>query len=137
MSGKRTSYNTTTTALDRPPDGFCEWWNPTGEDALSDASIGGHIDAERTWVRKEPGRYVRRIYGFNAVAAWMVQRYRDQYNAWREAGCPASTPWASTALPVAEQTARWREIMLKLKNLDRPTQPQIMDYDPSFQPIDF
>jgi hypothetical protein len=110
-----------TAPAEGPPDDFCKWWNPSGTDELSGASIGGHPEAERIWARKDPGRWLRRRYGIDARRAWLAQPYRSEYNAWVEAGRPETEePFVSIALPLAEQVQRWKEIRLKLAQIAKP-----------------
>lgn len=91
---------------DLPTEDFLTWWNPTGADELSGASIGGHPDSSRVWARKDPGRWTRRTYGVAGTHAWLAQHYRDEYHAWINAGRPEREPFVSLALPLEEQHKR-------------------------------
>ena len=117
-----------------PPDDFCEWWNPSGIQQPSGASVGGHPDAERTWARKDPHGWTRRVYGISAHYAWLAQPFRNEYNAWVAAGRPERThDFVSLALPVAEQTERWKKIKAMLKNAGKKMPaPTIGDYSIDF-----
>jgi hypothetical protein len=98
-----------------PSDDFCEWWNASGIDKESGAAVGGHPDASRTWARKDAGRWTRRTYGISAVHAWAADCYRQEYLIWVATGRPERPePFVSLALPVAEQSKRWREVNAKL-----------------------
>lgn len=101
---------------DSPPDEFCDWWYPKKEDPQSGASIGGHPDAARMWARKDPGHWTRRAYGITAATAWLVPRFRAQFNAWKAAGSPKrEEEFISLALPLEEQSKCWTELSLVLK----------------------
>src|SRR4029077_3135847 len=82
----------------RPSDQFLEWWNPTGTDELSGASMGGHPDARRVWAREEPGRWNRRTYGTIVRISWQAEIYLNEFYAWKEAGCPEREPFTSLAV---------------------------------------
>lgn len=121
-----------------PPADFCEWWNPTGVDTTG-ASLGGHVDAERVYVRKESGRLIRRTYGINAVLAWACARYRNEYEDWVASGRPERRKLTTShALPTNEQTTRWRMLKESLQRLIKPIpKAQAMDYEPGAGPIEF
>jgi hypothetical protein len=94
-----------------PTDDFCEWWNPTGTDALSGASIGGHPDAERVWARPEShGRFARRHYGITAALAWTCAAYRDEYREWVRLGRPERNPFVSMAATTKKQGEFWHSV---------------------------
>jgi hypothetical protein len=105
---------------DRPPPEFCDWWNPRGTEEPSGAEIGGHPDAERIWSRKDPGRFTRRRYGINASTAWLCQVYRNEFNAWLDAGKPKKEPFVSVAAPLFRQSQMWKEIYGNLKQIAEP-----------------
>jgi hypothetical protein len=102
-----------------PPDAFCEWWNPSGIDPVSGASIGGHIDAERVWARKDPGRWNRRTYGMNARIAWQADFIRQEFSAWERAGSPEREPFVSIAQPMSEQVSFWHGLKEKLAEIGK------------------
>jgi len=90
-----------------PPEQFVAWWNPTGTQDESGASVGGHPDAFRVYARKEPGRWFRATYGLEAEIAWNTAIYREEYDAWVAAGKPApEEPYVSIALSREEQVKR-------------------------------
>jgi hypothetical protein len=132
-------HKTTSKPAEPPPDDFCDWWNPSGTDALSGAHIGGHPDAERIWARKDPGRFVRRTYGVNAVHAWQADNYRQEYLIWVATGRPAREPFVSMALPMPEQRKRWEEIKTTVALVGKPM-PKPLPTDKEInkhEPIDF
>jgi hypothetical protein len=91
-----------------PPADFCNWWNPTGTEAISGAHIGGHTDADRVWARKDPGKWTRRRYGINATEAWECRPYRDEYQRWVDADRPECEPFVSLAATLDKQGEFWR-----------------------------
>ena len=103
-----------------PPTAFLEWWNPTGTDEPSGASIGGHPDAERVWARKDPGRWTRRTYGINAVLAWTCQCYRDEYERWIDAEQPEREPFVSIAATLEQQYELMKKLKAILKGAAKP-----------------
>jgi hypothetical protein len=125
-----------------PPDDFCEWWNPSGTDALSGASVGGHPDAIRTWARPEShGRFARRHYGISAVLAWTAAPYRQEYHEWVRNGRPERNPFVSMAATVKRQSEFWTGLKGLLPSVGRPMpKPQPRDWDqgkaPHVEPID-
>lgn len=111
----------------RPSDAFCEWWNPTGVDEPSGASVGGHPDAARMWARKDPGRWVRRAYGITARQAWSTERFRDQFDAWIEAGKPKRR-FVSIALNlVPDQKAAMDELKATVAAIEVKTRTRSED----------
>jgi hypothetical protein len=124
------------------PDPFCEWWYPTKVDPISGASVGGHTDAERTWARKDIGRWTRRTFGINAATAYQAKNYRDEYNAWLDLGQPEpDQPFVSICVPLPELKAYWRELGGILATITKPVRPpRQRDYDkgkaPWVEPID-
>jgi hypothetical protein len=106
---------------DLPTDEFCDWWNPSGVEEPSGASMGGHPDAERTWARKDPGRWTRRTYGINANLAWLSDVYRREYQRWLDAGKPEREKFVSLALTLKEQHEHWEEIDHILAQGDKST----------------
>lgn len=118
---KRKTKETKQPANGGPPDAFCEWWNPSGTDTISGASIGGHPDASRVWSRKDEGRYTHRTYGISAVHAWMAENYRAEYQQWVDVGRPAALrPFVSLGMPLSQQVEHWKEIHGKLKAIAKP-----------------
>jgi hypothetical protein len=104
-----------------PPDDFCEWWNPSGIQQPSGASVGGHHDAERTWARKDEHGWTRRVYGINAAQAWLAMPYRAEYNAWVASGRPErNEDFVSLALPMPKQIAHWKQISATLSQIAKP-----------------
>jgi len=104
-----------------PPDDFCEWWYPAKVDPISGASVGGHPDADRTWARKEPGRWNRRSYGINALTAWSCVIYREEFHAWIAAGRPQKEPFLSLVASPEKQkqfAAELRQILSKGKSIN-------------------
>jgi hypothetical protein len=112
------------TAEKAPPrgasEGFRRWWEPTDVDELSGAHIGGHPDALRIWARKDPGRWVRRAYGTPTDAAYLVEYYRQQYDAWVDAGKPKGEPFVSVASTVEQQKEWARGVKGLLLQIGRP-----------------
>jgi hypothetical protein len=104
----------------RPPDAFCEWWNPSGTDAISGASIGGHPEAERVWARKDPGRFARRTYGINAVLAWTTVMYREEYLRWIDADRPEQEPFVSMCMTLEQQKAFYKQLSGTLAQIGKP-----------------
>jgi hypothetical protein len=104
----------------QPPDDFCEWWNPTRRDEPSGADVGGHPDAERVWARKDPGRWVRRTYGINAVLAWQAEPYRQEYLRWVDADRPEREPFVSIAAPLEKQRAFYRGLKATIDQIAKP-----------------
>ena len=83
---------------------FAGWFEPSGTDPESGASVGGHADAYRVWSRKTSGGYKRRRYGISTIEAWNVPRYVAEFNAWVEAGSPErETEFVSLAAPLEKQ----------------------------------
>lgn len=99
---------------------FMEWWNPTSVEEPSGASVGGHPDAERVWARKDPGRWARRTYGINAVKAWHVKSYREEYDRWVEAGKPDTEPFVSICVPLDGQNDFWKSVKATLAAIAKP-----------------
>jgi hypothetical protein len=124
------------------PDGFCEWWYPTKVDPISGASVGGHQDAERTWARKDVGRWTRRTFGINAATAYQAQPYRDEYNAWLAAGSPTQDhPFISVCVSLGRLRDYWKELTTILAAITKPVRPpRQRDYDkgkaPWIEPVD-
>jgi hypothetical protein len=116
-----------------PSDAFVAWWTPSGTEEGTGAAVGGHPDADRIWARPEDnGRYTRRRFGLTARDAWIVQTYRDEFNAWVAAGSPERVfPYVSYALPIKEQQARWGKIADVLRGVGRPIPPDPLSEDPS------
>jgi hypothetical protein len=105
----------------RPPDAFCEWWYPSGEDTVSGASVGGHPDAERTWARKDDHGWTRRHYGTHAAQAWLAANYREEYDIWKSLGCPEpDEPFVSIAAPIDQQKEFWRGLHTELSKINKP-----------------
>jgi len=119
-----------------PPVAFLDWWNPTGVDNPSGASVGGHPDCERIWARKDSGRWTRRTYGINAVVAWIIDTYRAEFNEWRNLGSPEREPFVSVCATLEQQTKFWREIRGVLSAIEnqKPVRPRRRDYDKGAQP---
>lgn len=93
------------------PRDFVHWWEPWGNDQITGASIGGHPDAERLWARPEvEGGYARRLFGTKTKQAWMSACYRNEYEEWRQLGCPERTDFVSLAASVERQDAFWHEL---------------------------
>jgi hypothetical protein len=115
----------------RPPDDFCEWWNPSGTDELSGASVGGHPDAERIWARPAAhGRFVRRTYGTTATLAWSAAIYRDEYYEWRRNGRPERNPFVSQCASLAKQAQFWRDLKSTLSKIGKAMpEPFAIDFD--------
>lgn len=123
-------------------DEFCEWWNPTGTQEPSGANIGGHPDSKRVWARKDAGKWSRRVYGMTAAQAWLVDRYRKEYQAWVDAGKPETPkPFISLAATVERQKEFWKGASKDLREIVKivPKAKQ-RDYDkgkaPWKEPLD-
>lgn len=111
------------------PDAFCEWWNPTGTQEPSGANIGGHPDAKRVWARKDEGRWTRRVYGMTAAQAWMVDRYREEYQLWLDGG-ETGKPFVSLAATVEQQKEFWKGLATTLRKAVKPVpKAKQRDYD--------
>lgn len=91
----RKKKQTATASREGPSEGFRRWWEPEGTDEPSGACIGGHPDAHRIWARKEPGRWARTRSGTTTAIAWLSEYYRNQYDAWVDAGKPKTEPFIS------------------------------------------
>jgi hypothetical protein len=122
-----------------PPEDFLNWWNPYATDEPSGASIGGHPDAARMWARKDPGRWTRRASGITATRAWLCACYRDEFNRWKDAGCPETEPFVSIALPLPEQKAKMDVLKGTLKQVGKPMPTEDKQPLPKSEddPIDF
>jgi hypothetical protein len=105
---------------DRPPDEFCDWWQPYGIDEPSGASIGGHPEAARMWARKDPGRWTRRAYGSSARLAWQCDRYRQEFYRWKDAGKPGSEPFVSISATLKEQAEFYDGLKGTLNQIGKP-----------------
>ena len=104
-----------------PSDDFCEWWNPSGTDPISGASVGGHPDASRVWARHDAGRWVRRHYGTNAKIAWLAERYRNEFDEWVESGKPKRVKeFVSVAVPLDRLKEFWNEVRQLLSKIGKP-----------------
>jgi len=106
--------------INKPPDEFCEWWSPYTTAEPSGASVGGHPDAERVWVRKDPGRWTRRVYGITANKAWTCAPYRREFNMWIEAGRPETERFVSICATLKEQQEFYRGIKSTLAQIGKP-----------------
>jgi hypothetical protein len=123
-------------ALEDPPQEFCEWWHPHQRDQQSGADVGGHTDAERVWARKDPGRWVHRKYGTSARSAWNAQRYRDEYLTWVQLGRPEREDFISLAAPLEDQQGFLKQVKSILRNIGKKMpEPGPFDHDSkAFQP---
>jgi len=108
-----------------PFPSFVAWWEPSGTDPESGASVGGHPDARRVWARKDPGRWLRRRYGIPTESAWNIARYVIEFSSWQEAGSPEPDfPFISLAASLGEQATYWGELKPILERIGAAKKPE-------------
>jgi hypothetical protein len=104
-----------------PSPSFRGWWEPNNVDSISGAHVGGHPDAKRFWARKDPGRWVRRIYGIPTEKAWNSANYVLEFTAWQQAGSPEpETSFVSIAATWERQKRFWSELRPIIKQIGKP-----------------
>ena len=93
------------------PVRFRQWWEPWGHCKVTGASIGGHPEAYRLWARPEKQGYSHRHYGIETRKAWIMQRFRDEYDAWVRVGMPnRPQDFISISGSVEKQGEFWKGI---------------------------
>ena len=105
--------------MEEPPADFLQWWEPSGTDEESGASIGGHSDAERVWARHDPGKWARTTIGITAREAWNTWIYRDEYETWISRGRQPRAEFRSMAASLGRQQQFWQELRKTLANIGR------------------
>jgi len=80
-----------------PPKAFCDWWEPTSFNSNTGASVGGHKEAWRKWVKPETKE--SRYYGIKSAQAYNTYGYREEFHEWLKDGMPEREPFDSTCAP--------------------------------------
>lgn len=107
---------------------FVAWFEPTGVDPITGASVGGRPEARRIWARKDAGGYTRRYYGLPTLVAWNTGYVIKAFDAWTSAGSPEpDEPFISIAATLEAQQRLWQELKPIIAEIGKPMPPVYVD----------